>query len=99
MGKTRILTNILTFDDALTYLFKEQEKTTKRLYLKQDMTAREVCKVMGLEKFYNSNMQKHFFRQLGRKGKGWGGSRPGSGNKPGVQFCAVCRKKKGTCEH
>ena len=99
MKKARILTNILTFDAAVDYLFDQEEKTTKRLYLEKDMTAREVCKVMGLEKFYNPNMQKYFFRRLGAKGKAWGGARPGSGNKPGVKFCAVCRKKKGTCEH
>lgn len=33
------------------------------------------------------------------KGMGRGGSRKNSGNKKGVEFCAVCRKKVGNCAH
>lgn len=69
----------------------------KRLYIIQDMTAKKVAENQNIE--WDQEFSKALFRVFGPKGKGKGGSRIGSGNKKGVAFCGICRKKAGTCEH
>lgn len=74
------LRRFLDYSDALDYVTKNQ-RIFKKLYITDDMTARKVAENQNI--FYDNNFQKALLRVCGRKGKGLGGSRPGSGNKPG----------------
>ena len=85
MNKQRILTNINSQAAAQHYLFVQEVETTKDLYFDKDMTAEDVCKAMGIGKWYNDRIQRDFYQRLGPKGKGHGGKRRGSGNKKGVR--------------
>ena len=70
---------------------KKKESRIRKEYLDNDRTAREVAQLFLV--FHNDPWSKALFRYFGKKQKGWGGSRKNSGNKKGVQFCKVCRKK------
>jgi hypothetical protein len=100
--KQRIVTNIKSKGDAWDYLFTQEVATVRRLFFEKGMTAREVCKVMGVGQFYEedpNSFNKAFHRKLGPKGAGHGGARPNSGNKKGVRFCPICKTKLDECEH
>lgn len=93
MKKQRLLTNIRTPEDAIEAL-AQRDDTVKRLYLAQDMTAREVCTSLGIP--YSTQVQKYLHREH-PKNKGHGGARPGSGNKKGIRFCGYCRRQLAEC--
>jgi len=75
---------------------QDNEQQIKKLYLNKGMTARKVAERLNVE--YTPAFQKACFRYIGPKGHGWGGSRPGSGNKKGVRFCGRCRQLKKNCK-
>jgi len=90
------LRKFLTYSEVVEYV-SENKTILKRLYIDSDMTARKVAENQNV--FYDQNFQKALLRVCGKKGKGLGGLRQNSGNKKGVKFCTVCRKKFGNCIH
>lgn len=74
---------------------KANESAIKREYIKKDLTARKVAERMNVT--HNKYWVKALYQHFGPKGKGWGGARPGSGNKKGIQFCGRCRKTIEQC--
>lgn len=86
----------LTYKQAMEYCTTHL-KTLEEMYLTNDMTARKVAENQNIH--YDNNFQRALLRTVGRKGKGLGGARPGSGNKKGVKFCPTCKKKLGNCNH
>lgn len=82
-----------TKQDALDFI-RENEAAIRREYIKKDLTAR-----LTAERF---NVQHNQFwtkalHDIMPKGKGWGGTRQGAGNKKGIQFCGNCRKTVDNC--
>lgn len=86
----------MTQTEAVEHIEKNKA-IFRELYLKRDMTARKTAENQNIE--YDEEFAKALFRVFGAKGKGKGGARLGSGNKKGVKFCGICRKKWGDCQH
>jgi len=82
----------MTYKEYSDLIAKDRVKIQK-LYFKDDLTAKELAKVLGIE--FNNNFQKVLLREYGKKTEGAskGGARKNSGNKAGVQFCPNCGKK------
>lgn len=81
----------MSYQDAIRFV-KDNKNTIKKYYIKKDLTARKVAERLNVK--YDNNFQKALFRGIGKKGKGHGGAREGSGNKKGVRFCPKCKKIK-----
>lgn len=86
----------LTYAEAVAFV-NENDIQIKKYYLEKDLSARRVAERLNI--FYDNNFQKALIRRIGKKEQGLGGARENSGNKKGVQWCKVCRKKIGNCEH
>lgn len=84
------LTKKFTYSQAVQFI-ESNKATVKRLYIGKDLTGRIVAEKLNIS--YSNSFQKALLRVLGAKGKGLGGARLGSGNKKGIKFCHVCRKK------
>lgn len=82
------------YSDIISFI-TENKSELKKLYIDEDLTARIVASRVNVE--YSNNFQKGLLRVIGPKGKGLGGSRQGSGNKKGIEFCGSCRKQKQNC--
>jgi len=54
-------------------------QTIRPLYFELDLTASQIADKFGIN--YDNNFQKALLRELGKKGKGLGGARTGSGNR------------------
>jgi hypothetical protein len=65
-------------------LIENNESAIRKLYIDNDLTAKEVSATYNCE--YSDFWNKELYRVIGSKGKGHGGVRKNSGNKKGVKF-------------
>lgn len=68
----------MTYSEMVAYI-EDNKILCKKLYISNDLTAREVAKTLQID--YNSNFAKALLVVLGQKGMGLGGARQGSGQK------------------
>lgn len=73
-----MLKRFLDYAAAIDYI-RKNEALFKRLYITQNMTARKVAENQNIQ--FDNNFSKALLRIFGKKTSGWGGSRPGSGQK------------------
>lgn len=85
----------LSYTEALDYVEKNK-RVIRPLYFDKDLTAKKIAENQNVS--YDANFQKALFKVMGPKGKGHGGSRPGAGNKPGIEFCGTCRQTSENCK-
>ena len=84
----------LTYSEAKT-LISQNIKLFKKLYISKNLTARKIAENQNIH--FDNNFQKALLRVLGKKKAGWGGRRENSGNKKGIRFCKICKKKSENC--
>jgi hypothetical protein len=77
---TKNLKKVLTRQEVKE-LITDNEKAIRKLYIDNDLTAKEIANMYKSE--YSDYWNKELYRQLGTKNKGHGGKRTGSGNKKG----------------
>lgn len=77
---------------GMNKLVQDNLKTMRDLYLKKNMTAKQIAGIFNI--YYDSQFNACLARYVGSKNLGHGGARQNAGNKKGVQFCSVCGKAK-----
>jgi hypothetical protein len=83
-----------TYTGVLAYVILNKSDFCD-LYIKKNLTAREVAEKMNVE--FNNNLSKVLLRVCGKKSLGLGGKRLGSGMKKGTIRCKDCRRTLSNC--
>lgn len=83
------ITRKLSYNEMCEFIDKNR-MVIKKLY-QSDLTAKKIAENQNIH--FDGNWSKALLRELGPKGKGLGGARPGAGNKKGIKFCEFSGKK------